>query len=467
MYTYRRKYKLDPGSIFFMVLFMLIIIGMSYLLYIDKGKFWDLLPFVSIPVIIISLILIIFNSIRRTKGSAFFILFFILSVVGLILSNIFGPSALNYKAEKSLDNKNYSQSINYYNTLLNNYPNSQLADNALENISSAYYSNNNYMEAIDSFERAIESGIFSKDNLEIKEIIGQCHIKLAQEHYKNKEYGQSAESYLNAVEVLEEIKSGFPDTDEAFIAVYKIPEYLYNAALNFKRTEDWDKLIEVLENLTNNYNDSDYFNDATYLLSEAYNKKAAELIESRNYTEGVEEFLKILDLDNTNYNYKNISDYDKEKIFSDIPPGILRNIADDNYNSRNYIKSLLLYEIIVEYNPQLEEEVYPLLIDSKLNLVASSAYLSFEPPILERRFWGPGKSILIIENNTEFDLTAYLKGPEYKIIKVEKNSTIEIEISSGTYEAVSELNNLNILPYYGNITYEEGQRYRQEYTITR
>ncbi|HEY4696195.1 MAG TPA: tetratricopeptide repeat protein [Candidatus Hydromicrobium sp.] len=466
MYTYRKKYRLDPGSIFFMVLFMLTAIGMGSLLYVDKGKFWDLMPFVSIPAVIISLILTIFNFIRRTRGSSFFIFFFILFVTGLILSNIFGPSALSYKAEKSLDNKNYSESINYYNTLLNNYPNSQLAENALKNISFAYYSNNNYIEAIDSFEKAIDSEIFSAQDLEIKKIMEQCYVKLAQDYYENKEYNKSAESYLNAVEILEEIKRNFPATNEAFIAIYKIPEYLYNAALNFDKTENWDKSIEALENLINNYNDSDYFNDAGYLFSEVYIKKTTELVESRNYIEGVEEFLKILDLDAISYNYNNISDYDKRRVFLNIPPDILKNIAMDNYNSGNYKKSLFLYEIIVEYNPQLEEEVNPLLIDSKLNLVSSSAHNLFKPPIPDRKFWGPEKSILKIENNTEFDLTIYLKGPEYKIIKVEKNSTIEIEIGAGTYEAVSELSNPDILPNYGNVTYEEGQRYREEYTIT-
>ena len=74
---------------------------------------------------------------------------------------------------------------------------------------------------------------------------------------------------------------------------------------------------------------------------------------------------------------------------------------------------------------------------------------------------------MIIENNTEFDLTVYLKGTEYKIIKVEKNSTSdEIEISAGTYESALELTSPDILPYYGEVTYEEGQKYREEYPIS-
>ncbi|MFZ3105983.1 MAG: hypothetical protein WA105_01205, partial [Candidatus Hydromicrobium sp.] len=137
----------------------------------------------------------------------------------------------------------------------------------------------------------------------------------------------------------------------------------------------------------------------------------------------------------------------------------LKSIARDKYNSGSYKKASFLYEIIVEYNPELEEEINPLLIDSKLKFIASSTYNSLVPAVPERRFWGPEKSILIIENNTEFDLTVYLKGPEYKIIIVEKNSVVEIEISAGTYEAASELTSPDILPYYGKVTYEEGRKY--------
>ncbi|MDD5622673.1 MAG: hypothetical protein PHQ09_05915 [Actinomycetota bacterium] len=466
MYTYRKKYRLDPGSIFFIVLFTLIITGMGYLIYIDKGKFWDLLPFISIPAIVISLVLIIFNFIRRTIGSTCFIFFFILFLTGLILSNIFGPTALIYKAEKSLANRNYEESIGYYKTLLNNYPSSRLSASALENISFAYYSNKDYLEAIDSYKNAIDSEIFTSRDLKIKNILVECHSKLAEEYFEEKEYGKSAESYLDAVEILEEIKINFPATNDAFIAIYKIPEHLYNAALNFNRDRNWDKSIETLDYLISDYNDSDYFDKAGYLFYEVCIKKSTALIESHKYIEGVETFLNILNLNGTNSEYNNVSNYEKKRIFSSIPSYILKDIALDNYNSGNYRSSLFLCEIIEDYNPQQEEEVGPLLIDSKINLVSSTDYNPFEPPDPERKFRGPGKSILAIENNTEFVLTIYLKGPEYKLIRVEKNSKVEIEISAGTYEAVSESSNPDILPDYGNLTYEEGQRYRYEYLST-
>lgn len=464
MYTYRKKYRLDPGSIFFIVLFILTITGMGYLIYIDKGKFWDLLPFVSIPAIIISLVLIIFNFIRRTKGSIYFIFFFILFLTGLILSNIFGPTALIYKAERSLASKNYEESIDYYKTLLSNYPGSRLSASAMENISFAYYSNKDYLEAIDSYKNAIDSEIFTSDDLKIKNILVECHSKLAEEYIGKKEYGKSAESYLDAVEILEEIKTNFPATNDAFIAIYKLPEHLYNAALNFNRDKNWNKSIETLDYLISDYNDSDYFNEASQLFYEVCIKQSTTLVESHEYIEGVETFLNILNFDGINKGYNNVSNYEEKRIFSNIPSYILKDIAQDNYNSGNYSESLFLCEIIVSYNPQQEEYINPLLIDSKINLVSASNYNPFEPPDLERKFWGSEKSILIIENNTGFVITAYLKGPEYKIITVEQNSIIETEISAGTYEAVLESGNPNNLPDYGNLTFEEGQRYRSEFT---
>lgn len=465
MYTYRRRARIDAGSIFFIVIFLMASAVIGYFAFTDKGKFWDILPFICIPVIIISLILVIVNFARRTKAGTFFVLFFLLSVVGLIMSSFFGPLALINDAEKSFDNKNYEDSINYYKTVLDNYPGSRHANTALKNISFAYFSNKNYMEAINSFNKAIELEIISNNDLEIKKVLEECYIRSAERYYKNNKYASSAENYFEAVIILEDIKNNFPDTNEAFIAEYKIPEYLYRAASDFNKVKNWDRSIECLEKIIREYNDSDYFSNACHLLLDTYIKKSRELILDNNYQKGVEEFLKVLDLDTTGYIYNNISDYQKQMIFSNIPPDILKKIAKDNYNSGSYKKSLFLCEIIIGYNTEIEEDIAPLLVDSKLKLISSSDYKLLEQPAPLRRFWGSKKSILVIENNTEFDLAMYLKGPEYKMIKIEKNSSQEIEITPGTYKTAMDSNNTDILPYYGEIAYEEGQKYLVEYSI--
>ncbi len=465
MYTYRRR-KFGPITIFFIAVFTLTALGMGCIAYFNKGMFWDILPFVSIPVIILSLILLILNFIRRTRGNFFFALFFLLSIAGLILSYFFGPSVLINKAQQSYDDEDYAQSIDYYNIIINNYPGSSLAGNALEKISYAYYANADYQEAITNFKAAIDSKIISESDLEIKKILEDSYLKLAQEYYSNNKLSQSAESYLNAAGVLKEIKDNFPNTNEAFIAVYKIPEYLYNAALNFNKINDLEKSIEALEEIINDYNGSEYFNSASTLLFDIYINRATELVDSLHYIEGVEEFLKVLDLEAGDKYYGYISDNKKAEVFYNISADILKNIAAEKFSSGEYKKAAFLYEIIIEYNPDLEEEINPLLVNSKINQIASSNYSAYIPSIPERKLWGREESTLIIENNTEFDLTVYLKGPESIIIRVEKNSTVETKITAGTYMAASELNSPGVLPYYGVVIYEEGQIYREEYATS-
>jgi len=465
MYTYKRRARIDAGSIFFIVIFLIASGVIGYFALTDKGKSWDILPFICIPMIIISLILVIVNFARRTRAGAFFVLFFILSVVGLIMSNFFGPLALINNAENSFDNKNYEEAIYYYKTVLDNYPGSRHVNTALKKIPSTYFYNKNYEEAISSYNEAIELGIINGNDLEIKKNLEECYIKSAERYYKNNKYLLSAENYFEAVMILEDIKNNFPDTNEAFIAEYKIPEYLFKSASGFDKVKNWDRSIECLEKIIREYNDSNYFSDACHLLLDTYFKKSRELILDNNYQKGIEEFLKFLDLDSADYIYSNISDHQKQMIFSNIPPDTLKKIAKDNYNSGSYKKSLFLCEIIIEYNPEMEEDIVPLLVDSKLKLISSSDYKLLEQPSPLRRFWGSKKCILVIENNTEFDLAVYLKGPEYKLIKIEKNSSQEIETTPGIYKIAMDSNNTDILPYYGEIAYEEGQKYLVEYSI--
>ncbi|MGZ5491207.1 MAG: hypothetical protein ACXWE6_10735, partial [Nitrososphaeraceae archaeon] len=65
MYSYRSRRSIGAGSIFFIVLFILVIIGGGYLFFLDKGRFWDILPLICIPAAVISLILIIVYLVRK------------------------------------------------------------------------------------------------------------------------------------------------------------------------------------------------------------------------------------------------------------------------------------------------------------------------------------------------------------------------------------------------------------------
>ena len=86
MYEYTRKSRMGLGSILLIILFVLSIIGLGVLFFLNKGNFWDILPIASIVIIVLSLIFAIFNMARRAEGGFIFILFFIIFLAGLIIS---------------------------------------------------------------------------------------------------------------------------------------------------------------------------------------------------------------------------------------------------------------------------------------------------------------------------------------------------------------------------------------------
>ncbi|MBC7333863.1 MAG: hypothetical protein H5T85_05345, partial [Actinobacteria bacterium] len=144
MYSYRRRNRIGPGSIFLIVLFASTIIGLAYIAYLDKGKFWDILPIVGIPGCIISLIAAIFNLVRKTGGGYIFLLFFMIFLAGTVLSSVFGPFAVYREAERDLEAKRYQESIQSYKVILENYPGSRYVNPSLENISYACYQSGRY-----------------------------------------------------------------------------------------------------------------------------------------------------------------------------------------------------------------------------------------------------------------------------------------------------------------------------------
>jgi len=466
MYTYRRKYRIGPGSIFFMILFILITIGMGYLFYMDKGNFWDMLPFVCIPAIIISLILTIFNFTRRTRGSSFFVVFFILSLTGLILSNFFGPSALYHSAQDSFENKKYSEAITNYKTIVVRYPNSRYSDDSLKNLANSYYLNQDYENTIIYFKKAIENKILNEQDLEVEKIFADSYIKIAEDNFEKQKYETSGENYLNAVEYFNKIKLQFPDTNDAFISAYKIPEYLFKAATCFNNLKNWEKTEQILNNIITNYNESGFSQKAKELLFNTYISKSSQLKDNKDYEESIAEFLKIFDLDEEiqSSNIYSLSYY-KRLIFSDIHFPMIKNSADKLYNAGEYKKALFLYNIILENYPDLEPSLVPFIAGCKIKIVAGSNYEIITPTDPIGKFNSKENSKIIFDNKTSFKLDIYIGGPDYKIIKLEKESKTEIEIKSGTYEIAVEFENTDKAPFYGKITYLVGKKYQEEYKI--
>ncbi|MCL5071786.1 MAG: hypothetical protein M1308_12985 [Actinobacteria bacterium] len=466
MYSYRSRRSIGAGSIFFIVLFILVVIGGGYLFFLDKGRFWDILPIICIPSAVISLILIIVYLVRKNVSGYIFIMFFIIFLAGIVLSSLFGPFSLNRSAKDNFDNKLYNASIKEFKEIVENYPNSRYANDSLKGLAYSYYFNGNFEDAIFYFKKAIDENIISNTDLEVKKIFIDSFIKVADKYFEQKEYGEAGKNYLDAVVYYREIKQNFPDSNDAFIAEYKIPEYLYKAASSFNYAKDYAKALELSDEIAVNYSESDYYEKATELIINSRIQEAMSLKEERDYKNAIVEFLKILDFKKeTQDKYEYIINYQIKTFFQDIPVYIIDETADELYSQNSYEKALFLYDILIGISPDLEADLTPAIVTCKINLIKKSDFEQLIPSEPSGFFSKEGYSKITIENKMGFEISIYLSGSQYNIIRLGKDEKTEIELQSGDYEIVVEFGTENRLPLYGKNTYAEKKKYKEVFKL--
>lgn len=464
MYTYNRRRKIGPISILFLVLFACSIVGLGVFSYIDKGRFWDLLPYFCVPIMVLSLILAIFNLARRVSIGFVFIMFFIIFTIGLILSSVFGPFALRREASSSYESKDYSSAISSYETILDIYFNSRHAEEALRNISFAYYYDNRNTEALTNLNKAIDEQIIDPGQLQVKQVLSDIYFKLAEMHAERDEYLLAAKDYLSSVQLLEQIRTGFPDTNEAFIADYKIPHYMYNASESYIEAKNWEDAIRILEVIISDYPESDFYEDAVNALDDSYLELASELGSNSEYEEAISWFTKFLG-SNPEVERNYLLDLKIKKVFEDAPPHLIKQSADFQYNNRNYHEAVFLYTLLSEFNPDYQDSITPFLVDSKIHLARSTPYNETLQPKTGRYIEIEGSSLLVFKNITDFSMTAYIRGTGSYLSNIGPGESAEIEILSGEYDLLMVLNTSDLLPFFGQRSYEEKRTYTETIEI--
>jgi TolA-binding protein len=467
MNLYSSRKSVSGGSIVFTVLFFLVFIGAGYLFFIDKGKFWDYLPFICVPSLVITLILLIFYFIKRNSSGYIFTIFFLIFLSGMILSSIFGPFALINSATEEYSGKQYAEAITNYKQILDTYPTSRYAKEALVNISDSYYRNGNYREAIFYYEKSINDNILDGETLDIIKIFADCHLKIADSYYDKKDFANAGEYYRKSVGYFEQILQKYPETNDAFIAKYKIPEYLFKNADCLKNEKNWEGSATILKNIIDKYPDSDFSLKSYEVLFNIYISKALDIKEKGQYRKSVVEFFKIYDLGDALLDLvQSEIKYSQNNLLEGIPPNILIQAANDFYKLADYKKSLIVYDYLLANYPENEFMVTDNLVNIKIRTISENPYDSLPEFVAAGSYTKSGNSRITLDNRTEFNLTVYLGGTENRIARLEKKTKTEIEIIAGDYKVIVEIQNPENSLLYGETSFEDGKIYKDIYTIT-
>jgi tetratricopeptide (TPR) repeat protein len=461
MYDYNRRRKIGPVTILFLFLFSASIVGLSVISYLDRGRFWDILPYFCIPIIALSLILAIYNLVRRCNAGFIFILFFMVFTIGLVLSSVFGPFALRREASELLEEKDYPGAIERLDSILVNYPNSRHAKEALQNISYSYYDNKQFPEALESFKSAIDNGVIDPETLEVLDIHQDIYFHLAQAREEEGEHLDAAYSYLDSIEILKQIKSGFPDTNEAFIAQYKIPQYLFAASESFEKYGDNMSRIQLLEEIIADHQDSDYYQHAVESIDDAYIDMALDLSSDSDHENALIWFTRFLD-NNPEPEINSLLAYKIESIFRAATPSIIKKSGDEAFTGKDYLRAVFMYERYIEYNPDLLGNVLDNLVTSKIAIAQSRPYDLIFEPVKGRYIDLPGESLLIITNETQHELIAYIENGGKYMAVIPGGEKAEITVIPGEYSIFIESKDADAGPFMGSgLIFEEYRKYTQ------
>ena len=157
-----------------------------------------------------------------------------------------------------------------------------------------------------------------------------------------------------AINVLKEIYKNFPDSDEAFISTYKIPQYLYKAADSYKKIDNFDQSIEILNELIKDYPESDSAKQSGNMIFNSYFEEAMTLIENLKYKEALDEYLTALEFASSSGIQVSSGSYNVH-IFSKIPQETLLEYGTVICSEGKYEDALNIFSYMLESYPEISE----------------------------------------------------------------------------------------------------------------
>ncbi|MCL4378844.1 MAG: tetratricopeptide repeat protein [Actinobacteria bacterium] len=464
MYEYRRRNKLGAGSILLILIFILVIAALAVLYFVNKGKFWDILPIASIVIIVLSLIFAIFNMARKADGGFIFIILFLIFLAGLVLSNLFGPFALNKNAQEASDKGDYKSAIKNYEEIIKNYSTSRYYNEALKNVVSDYNNAGDFENTIKYLNLCIEKKIIDTESLEVKKIFSNSYSKLAEKAYGRQDYNAAALNYIMTINILKDILANFPDSDEAFISNYKIPEYLYKAADSYKKAGNFSQGIEILKQLLKDYPESTQVKEGGDLIFGSYMEEVLNLIDNSKYSEALDEYLSAAELALKNNPEIQIDMYNSQ-VFSKIPEETLLEYAAGICKEGNYAGALQIFTYMFSAYPELSENINPYYATCKVKILSKSSYEVLPEIKLVSNIKNQGNFVLTVYNRTEKELILYFNSTAGSLFKLKAGSRLDITLSAGNFEIAGEFAETISPVYYGNFNFEENKRYSQVFIM--
>ena len=358
----------------------------------------------------------------------------------------------------------YSAAIKNYTEIMDKYSTSKYYNPALKSIADNFNKIGDSTNTIKYLSLAIEKKIVDPESIEAKRMFSDSYSKIAEEAYGSGDYSNSSLNYILAINVLKEIYKNFPNSDEAFISTYKIPQYLYKAADSYKKIENFNQSIEILKGLIRDYPESDSAKQSGNLIFNSYFEDAIVLIEDLNYREALDEYFVALEYASSSGNQISSGYYDI-RIFSKIPEETLLEYAVRLSSEGKYTGALIILSYMLESYPEMSQTINPYYAICKIAIISKASYEKLPEIVGPVKIKNPGNFVLSLSNKTEKEYIFYFSSSGGSVFVLPAKGKLAITLPMGSYEIAAEASDNTPPVYYGQVNFEENKKYSMSFVV--
>jgi tetratricopeptide (TPR) repeat protein len=354
-----------------------------------------------------------------------------------------------------------------------------------------------YAAAIEKYQTLVEDYPDSEYDWEAKELAAECYFNWAEELENELKYDEAAEKYQKVLdypqgtEFWDDAKRGMGECyyesgqnlqsqkhyAEAIIKYQSVP---FTSSGSYERAEEavaecyyeWGIDLQSQNNFTgaiSKYQSaidapySEYRSQAREAIGECCYEWVSQLVAAEKYEEAIEKYLVLIE----KHASTSWASSEKADVLSDIPPDVLFTCATNLQQNKSYDGAIRLYETLLLYHPESElaTEAEKARIETEIAKIAEGEHGYLPPPPALTPQQLEGQVEYEIVNDTPYTLTVLLSGPTTRSLILVTQASETITLEPGDYKVAAKVDALGVTPYYGETTLLGDYRYESRFYI--
>ncbi len=395
----------------------------------------------------------------------------------------------------------YGEALEKFGLILDEHPDLYLSrddgpsgdshDLAREAIASCRYGwagwlrqNGDFEQALEKYLDLLDDDVYGED---VRRDVPETCYQWAESLEEGGMFSGALETYLLLLD--DYSQHPFLEGEYGSEARKAIPRVCFAWASSLEGEERFEEALEKYGLIVSNYSSypypGDYASQAEERMPGCYYDWASSLIGEGRYDEGLEKYSVVLE------EYPD-SDYASDEaagILGDVPPDILYGAASKCREAEEYDTAIMLFKGVADYSldPDVARDAEKAAIETEIERIYKEKHGELPSPRKETDKDLGGDCELTVINDTPYELTILMSGPETRsiVIRASPNSSIKVlppmgfqrppqeaeratlTLKPGSYDVAAKVSDPRVIPFYGKWSLEKDAEYSRWMYIMR